>query len=460
MEKRIGIIGGGFSGTMLVRHLVEQQKDFFSISIYNSNADFARGVAYNPNSSKLLLNVVAGKMSAFPDKPNHFVEWCLNNGIGTENAQDLLAGSFLPRSIYGNYLNDIWKETQEIAKKKGHKLNLIPNKVSKIDKDGSNYQIHSESSNETVDYLILATGNELPGNPQIRNVDFFNSNFYQQNPWRIDFSKINKLEPILIFGNGLTMVDTVMELRENGFQQRIVSVSPNGFNILPHRNFNFQYTGRIKELNADKSLLELLSLFISELKKLNQFGISAEPLIDAFRPNTQRIWQTLTTEEKRIFMRRLRHLWGVARHRIPFSSYDYIQRERIANRLEILAGKVVDLKINENVVLATIYDKKNRTELHSQFAQVINCTGPETKIEKSGNELLKQLKLDGLIIQDELQLGIEVNDSFQVINSQNQVEGNMFAIGGLLKGKLWESTAINELRVQAKTISNSIISYR
>jgi uncharacterized NAD(P)/FAD-binding protein YdhS len=80
MVKRIGIIGGGFTGTMLLRHLVEQKKELLSIFIYNSNADFARGTAYNPKSSRLLLNVVAGKMSAFPDKPNHFVEWCLKNG--------------------------------------------------------------------------------------------------------------------------------------------------------------------------------------------------------------------------------------------------------------------------------------------------------------------------------------------------------------------------------------------
>jgi uncharacterized NAD(P)/FAD-binding protein YdhS len=124
--------------------------------------------------------------------------------------------------------------------------------------------------------------------------------------------------------------------------------------------------------------------------------------------------------------------------------------------LEILAGKVVDLTINETRVLASIYDKKNKTQLHSTFAQVINCTGPETKIEKSGNELLIQLKSDGFIVQDDLQLGIEVNDSYQVINSQNQEQENMFAIGGLLKGKLWESTAINELRSQAKELATHI----
>ena len=453
MKNRIGIIGGGFSGTMLARHLIEQQKEKLSVFVYNENEKFAQGVAYNPKSSKLLLNVVAGKMSAFPDQPNHFVEWCLLNGIGNENSKDLLSGSFLPRLTYGNYLNDVWKDTQQLAIKNGHGLHSIPEKAQKIEKLEFNFQIQSTSRIESVDYLILATGNELPGNPPIKNLDFFKSNFYQQNPWQIDFSKVSQEEPILIIGNGLTMVDTEMELRENGFQQKIVSVSPNGFNILPHRNFSFQYNGQIKDLKEDKSLLELLSLFKSELKKLNEFGISAEPLIDALRPNTQKIWQTLTVEEKRIFMSRIRHHWGVARHRIPFLSYDFIQKERIANGLEILAGKVVDLKQNKNNVIAHIFDKKSKIEIVVQFSLVINCTGPQTKIDKTGNELLTQLKKDGLIVQDELNLGINVNDNYQIIDSNDRIDENMFALGNLLKGKLWESTAINELRVQAKEIA-------
>jgi uncharacterized NAD(P)/FAD-binding protein YdhS len=455
MEKRIGIIGGGFSGTMLVRHLVEQKKELLSVFIYNSNADFALGTAYNPQSSKLLLNVVAGKMSAFPDKPNHFVEWCLKNGIGTD--QDLLAGSFLPRSIYGKYLNDVWKETQGIAEKNGHQLNLISTKVSKIDKDDSNYRIHSETGKETVDYLILATGNELPGNPSLENNDFFKSNLYQQNPWRIDFSRINREEPILILGNGLTMVDTVIELRENGFLQKIVSVSPNGFNILPHRNFNFQYKGPLNEISESQSLLDLVQMIRKELKRLKSFGISAEPLIDILRPKTQKIWQNFTEAEKRLFMKKLRHLWGVARHRIPFVSYDFIQKERIENKLQITAGKLIDLRKENNSVTAEILDKKSNTIFKSSFSIVINCTGPETNIDRTQNELLRQLKSDGMIKQDELKLGLQVNDLFQILDREGNTHEKMYAIGNLLKGKLWESTAINELRGQASQIALQII---
>jgi uncharacterized NAD(P)/FAD-binding protein YdhS len=67
------------------------------------------------------------------------------------------------------------------------------------------------------------------------------------------------------------------------------------------------------------------------------------------------------------------------------------------------------------------------------------------------------LKNDGLIIQDELMLGVEVNKYYQIIDVHQKVEENMYAIGSLLKGRLWESTAINELRAQAKEIAEQLI---
>ena len=43
-----------------------------------------------------------------------------------------------------------------------------------------------------------------------------------------------------------------------------------------------------------------------------------------FKSNTQKIWESFSVSEKKVFMSRLRHHWGVARHRIPFISYDFI----------------------------------------------------------------------------------------------------------------------------------------
>jgi uncharacterized NAD(P)/FAD-binding protein YdhS len=458
MTNRIGIIGGGFSGTILVRHLVNQTNKKLDIILFNYTNKLSGGVAYNPKSKRLLLNVIASKMSAFPDQPNHFVEWCLKNGLAKENESSILASSFLPRAVYGQYLKDIWNETIEISRKNGHELNVFEEEeVQNVQKTNGAYNLKSKNYSLNVDFVVLATGNELPGNPEILNPSFFHSEYYHQNPWKINLSNFKNDQPILIIGNGLTMVDTVIELRENGFNQKIVSVSPNGFNILPHRNFTFEYKGLLTQISEKHSLLEIVTIFNQELKRLNEFGISAEPLIDSLRPNTQKIWKRLSLSEKRLFLKRLRHLWGVARHRIPFVSYDFIQKQQIENRLEILAGKIIDISVQNGIVHAEVFDKKRNTKIKHTFSNVINCTGPETNISRLGDCLLLNMLNEELIVQDELNLGIQVNEQFQVIDKEGRTSSAIFAMGNLIKGVLWESTAINELRSQAKYISEKLV---
>lgn len=457
MKTRIGIVGGGFSGTMIVRHLVSQKDTSFKITLFNSVNQVARGMAYSPKSESLLLNVVASKMSAFHDDPNHFLNWCATSGRYKDLSIEQLGNSFLPRVVYGRYLGELWDETIQIARKNGHQIAVIPKYLDRIDSIDNEFKMHWFSQSILVDYLILATGNQLPGNPKINNSFFYKSDFYQKNPWDIKFERLTSNLPILILGNGLTMVDTVVELREKGFKQLIYSVSPNGFNILPHRAQVAKLNIELFDVSGDFHLLDLIKVFKKNLSLIKSSGGSFDSLVDALRPKTQEIWQRLSLEDKRYFLKKLRHLWGVARHRIPLESYRFIESERKNGGLKMLAGNVHELRLINGIVEAEIFNRKRKIIEKNLFSCVINCTGPETKIDAQGVGLLHQMKKDGLISQDELQLGLLVNDQFQIINSKNDHVLNMFAIGNLLKGKLWESTAINELREQAFQISSQII---
>ena len=76
MKSIIGIIGGGFSGCMLAHHLLEKTEDL-QVVIFNKSSRIGPGLAYEPQSSNMLLNVKAGKMSAFPSIPADFVDWLM-----------------------------------------------------------------------------------------------------------------------------------------------------------------------------------------------------------------------------------------------------------------------------------------------------------------------------------------------------------------------------------------------
>ena len=93
----------------------------------------------------------------------------------------------------------------------------------------------------------------------------------------------------LIIGNGLTMVDTVLGLFEHGFKGVTHSISPNGFNILPHRHTGFKYSLLTDELPLKFTLKDLVSLVNKHVKAVREYGITAEPVIDSLRPYTQQI---------------------------------------------------------------------------------------------------------------------------------------------------------------------------
>jgi uncharacterized NAD(P)/FAD-binding protein YdhS len=75
--KKIGIIGGGFTGTMITVQLIDKSTEQCEIILINERETLNKGIAYNPYSDKHLLNVITGKMSAYPDNPDHFLDWVM-----------------------------------------------------------------------------------------------------------------------------------------------------------------------------------------------------------------------------------------------------------------------------------------------------------------------------------------------------------------------------------------------
>ncbi len=457
---KIALIGGGFSGTMCAVQLIHQSTEPIEILLFNEKASLNRGVAYLPYSNKHLLNVVVSKMSAFPAAHDHFLNWVLPLKEYQNIEKSLIANSFLPRRVYGDYLSYIWKEATQLANDKQIKLSIYEDQVSELTIEKNLVSITCENEQtQHVDYCIIATGNHIPSNPRITNTAFYKSPFYFGNPWKIDSVSALKSDlPVLIIGNGLTMVDTVLGLLENGFKGEIFSISPNGFNILPHRHTGQQYTALNDEIENQRSLLDIVKLVNKHIKTVRQLGMSAEPVIDALRPHTQRIWQGLSTHEKKIFMARLRHLWGVARHRIPLHTYDKIQQLRIDDKLHIISGKIQDMNVSDGSVNVDYLDRKDNKIVQRIFARVINCTGPETAIDRMEGHFLKKCLEKGILFQDELKLGIRTNtETFEILKPTGEVQNRLFTIGSTLKGELWESTAVNELREQAERLADQIL---
>lgn len=460
MKSEIGIIGGGFTGIILAVQLIKQSTQGLSITIVNENNQFGLGIAYNPYSKYHLLNVVAGKMSVFREESNHFVNWLITQPEYQNSKEELLKKSFMPRHIYGRYLMDTWAEYKVIAKEKGVVINEIVGRATQLKVSENEIEVALENNIKLqFNKCILATGNQLPGNPKVPNSSFFKSPNYFQNPWSIDsVLGLKETDDVLIVGNGLTMVDTVLGLLEQGFGGRIFSLSRHGYGIFPHRESEVSFAIESVEELTHMSLLELVKFVNYHRKELRSKGVSVEAVVDALRPYTQEIWKNFTINERKLFMSRFRHLWGVARHRIPLPIHDKIQQLRTEGKLHILSGKIVDFSENGNLNRVT-YTDKNGIINSLDVARVINCTGPESDLGKLDGDFLHSAFNYQIISQDELKLGISTDiKTFRVKKSDGNSYPNLYTIGTNLKGELWESTAVNELRTQAQNLAERLIS--
>jgi len=451
----IAIIGGGFCGTMTAINLMHKQGMPLEIHLINNGYPMRKGVAYSPHTSSLLLNVPNGKMSAYSHLPDHFLLWLRKNHLFSYLNKDELAVGFSTREQYGQYLNYLWKEAMD--RKAVHvEVKLYEDYAIDIIEDGDHFQVQLQShSLLTTDYVILATGNAEPAVPSCIPLSFRSSKKYFANPWKKDcIEDLDAVSDILIIGNGLTMSDTVIGLTENGFKGKIHTISPHGYDLKPWKENKLPCTAPEYPVLSDAGtgLHELLKVINQRRKIAGKLHQSLYPTVDRLRPYTQKIWQTLSIKEKRHFVKYLSHHWGSLRHRIPVQMHDFIADIYAQARLITYKGQVTELKENNDQVNITLECSDGQKYLSVQ--RIINCTGPSTKL--SANELLNNLEEKGLICSDQLQMGINADPKDGRVLDLNGRKLNLFVIGGNLKGTLWESTAVPELRVQAEQLADYI----
>ena len=113
--ERIAIIGGGFSGVMSAVNLARLSQRPLHLTLINHARPTGRGVAYGTRRGEHLLNVAARNMSAFPDLPDHFLQWLRTRSEYDTVPEIELRERFIPRLCYGDYLRGLSQQHLAIA---------------------------------------------------------------------------------------------------------------------------------------------------------------------------------------------------------------------------------------------------------------------------------------------------------------------------------------------------------
>src|SRR6476646_311716 len=106
--RRVAIVGAGAAGSLTAVQLMRQADRLgrpVEIWLVDPAERTGPGIAYSTCDPRHLLNVPAGRMSAFPDDPGHFLRWLTDHHLPTD------PGDFVPRRVYGQYLSDLVEST-------------------------------------------------------------------------------------------------------------------------------------------------------------------------------------------------------------------------------------------------------------------------------------------------------------------------------------------------------------
>src|SRR5580698_830052 len=433
------IVGGGFSGAVLAAQLVRRTNDAFSVMVVDRGPVRGRGVAYGTPCGGHILNVPAGNMSAFPDDPDHFLGWAQ-----AHYDRAVTAGRFIPRRVYGQYIEWVLMQAEN-----GHPRSIEwkTDEVESVTRAGEVVRVRLRSGDVvTAEKVVLALGNFPPAASSLPEA-VRKSSGYVPNPWGHGALYATENESsILLVGSGLTGVDMAIALRARGFKGVIHLLSRHG--LLPQKHKPGRAWPAFWNADAPRTVGGLMRLVREQVAIAQQRGNDWRAVIDSLRCFTPAIWQSLSIKEKRRFLRHVRPYWEAHRHRVAPEIAGLVEQQLLSGEIEDHAGRIVDAQEQGDKTEVTFRDRKTGEHVRLLVDRVVNCTGPETDCRKLDHPMVNDLLSHGLVRPDSLRLGLDVAEDGAVIDAQGVASNLIYSVGPARKGRLWETTAVPEIRRQ------------
>ena len=441
-ERTIAIIGAGYSGTALALALLDRADAATRVVLIERGPSFALGQAYATTNPDHLLNVPVARMSAFATQPNHFQDWL-------QARPDAPPGPFVPRMIYGRYLRDLLDQG---CRRADGRLHLVRGDVVRVSAAPALRLDFADGRHLDADFAVLAVGN-YPPRPVLPGAAAGGPH-YCGNPWSAEATAgLDPAASVLVVGTGLTMVDTVVTLLDQGHRGPILALSRRG--LAPQRHGPHGIAPLPPVPAYPVAMLDLLRCLRADAQSCIAAGGTWQDAIDRFRPHIQASWLAAPPSGRQQFLRHLRPWWDIHRHRIAGPVADRIEAARAGGQLRILAGHI-RTAVGAADGLRIGYAPRGGGPVREITAtRVINCTGPTADYRQVHDPLVQDLLAQGLVQPGPLGLGLAVTADHALIGVDGGT-GPLFAMGPVTRGVFWEVTSVPDIRQQCDALAGHL----
>jgi uncharacterized NAD(P)/FAD-binding protein YdhS len=444
----VAVVGAGFAGTMTAVHLLRSGVGPLEVVLIERSGRFGTGVAYGTADRQHLLNVPAELMSAFCEQPHHFCEWAQRELGEKEPA------AYLPRRSYGKYLQSVLLDAERQAAP-GRRLRYVAEEVLDADQAGEGVELDlAGGSRISCQRLVLALGGLGPTRIEWLPAD----RRIVSDPWAVGGTLEGSAEgPTLVVGMGLTAVDTILSLTANTTGGQVIALSRTG-------RFPFVHLPGVRtpapppELPVGAiDLPALESLVCLHTVDMQSRGYDWRDVIDGLRPVTALLWGRLSEGGRERFLGERMRDWEMRRHRMAPAVAERLSALTAEGRLSTLSGSLVDVEASPRRLSVSVATGDDGDLRQLACSRIVVCAGSSMDVSRSPSPLLQSLLQKGYVTPDALGLGLRATPSGALIDANSgESHGRLFTLGPLRRGELWETTAVGEIRVQARDLALEI----
>ena len=472
------------------------------IVVFEPLPEIGPGEPYGPDLATNLLNIPAGRMSAFAENRGHFLEWVRAQGdrlLAKYGVKHLDAETFLPRPMFGEYLQFVWGSLLEQAAAMGIQVKCVHERVTRIEREAVSGVaiLHTATDAVSAHNLVLCNGNlastayaELQGLP-----GYFHSPY----PVSALVTRIPEEAAVLVIGSSLSAVDAIVGLREAGHAGQITAVSRNGrlpsvrSVVVPDQPITSPTVEELAACVHDpavgltlEDLFGLLServlaaggaLDVKEFLGLNaELRVSLDHEIRAASEDSrvwqgvaislnevvEHAWNMMPDAERQRLYKIWRPIWMNRRATFPLVNAIKIRRYLEAANFDILeAGEGLQITAAAGGGFDVRIQARGNHESALAVDYVVNATGMSTDVTRATDGLVVALLESGMAVPDPYG-GLRLDfDTGCLIDAQGTVQQDISALGSLATGTyFWTMSLDVNARLaleQARRLVTSLI---